>query len=77
MMERSSIIKLENKVLLPQTDCLQFAAEGKIYRLEYFTTVEMVEGGGYRIKDGSTSVVVRAVLSMMEKIPICSWSLRS
>ena len=37
--------KLENKVLLPQTDCLQFAAE-------------LVEGGGYRIKDGSTSVGV-------------------
>ena len=50
--------KLENKVLLPQTDCLQFAAEDKIYRLEYFSTVELVEGGGYRIKDGSTSVVV-------------------
>ena len=50
--------KLENKVLLPQTDCLQFAAEDKRYRLEYFSTVELVEGGGYRIKDGSTSVVV-------------------
>ena len=51
--------KLENKVLLPQTDCLQFAAEDKIYRLEYFSTVELVEGGGYRIKDGSNSVVKR------------------
>lgn len=66
--------KLENKVLLPQTDCLQFAAEDKIYRLEYFSTVELVEGGGYRIKDGSTSVVVRAVSSTMEKIPICFWN---
>ena len=37
--------KLENKVLLPQTDCLQFAAEDKIFRLEYFSTVELVDGG--------------------------------
>ena len=48
----------ENKVLLPQTDCLQYAAGDKIYRLEYFTTVELTDDG-YKIKDGASSVTVQ------------------
>ena len=48
---------LENKVLLPQTHCLPFAAEDKIYRLEYFSTVELVEGGGYRIVFSEASLL--------------------
>lgn len=50
-------MKDEDKVLLPQAYGLQFAAGDKIYRLEYFSTLEKTEDG-ILIKDGGSSVTV-------------------
>lgn len=47
----------EDKVLLPQAYGLQFAAEDKIYRLEYFSTLEKT-ASGVLIKDGGSSITV-------------------